>query len=142
MAVSAEIRTILVPLDGSAHSLKGLDRAVYLAKLSGASITIAAVVTVYPTLASTVVDYRKYLTGKFKAFLESAKSKAEKKGVRVDHEVLQGQASTEIIKYAKRRNFDLIVMGSRGLHGLKAKLVGSVSMAVVTKSSVPVLIVK
>lgn len=140
--MAEELKKILVPLDGSNHSLKGLQKAKYFAKLSNASITIVGVVTVYPTLAATVIDYRKYLTKKFKEFLESAKSQAEKQGIQTTYEVLHGKASTEITKFAKKEKFDLIVMGSRGLDGIKGKLVGSVSAAVVQKSDIPVMVVK
>lgn len=133
---------MLVPLDGSDYSLKGLQKAIYLADLSKASITVLGVVTVYPTLAATVIDYRKYLTKKFKEFLDSAKTRAEKKGIKTTVEILQGKASSEISKYAKKENFDLIVIGSRGLDGIKGRLVGSVSQSVVQKSDIPVLVVK
>ncbi|NIU00171.1 MAG: universal stress protein, partial [Nitrosopumilaceae archaeon] len=105
--VEKGLKKILVPLDGSDYSLKGLQKAIYLAELSKAKITVLGVVTVYPTLAAMVVNYRKYLTKKFKEFLESAKSQAEKKGINTNIEVLQGKASTEIAKYAKKENFDL-----------------------------------
>ena len=140
--VEKGINKILVPLDGSNHSLKGLDKAIYLAELSKASITILSIITIYPTLAATVIDYKKYLTKKSEEFLNSATSKVEKKGITVKKEILQGKASTEITKYAKKHNFDLIVIGSRGLDGIKAKLVGSVSNAVVQKADVPVFVVK
>jgi nucleotide-binding universal stress UspA family protein len=54
----------------------------------------------------------------------------------------QGQPPYELLEYAKEQGCDLIVMGSRGLGGIKEFLLGSVSHHVVQESRIPVLIVK
>ncbi len=53
----------------------------------------------------------------------------------------EGPAYKVILEHAKENNSDLIIMGSRGLSGVKEYL-GSVSHYVVQHSSVPVLIIK
>ena len=53
----------------------------------------------------------------------------------------EGVPAYVILDYAKNNNCDLIIMGSRGLSGIKEYL-GSVSHTVVQQSLVPVLIVK
>lgn len=46
----------------------------------------------------------------------------------VDYELLHGNATTEIKEYADRSNIDLVVIGNRGLSGLKKLFMGSVSV--------------
>jgi nucleotide-binding universal stress UspA family protein len=54
----------------------------------------------------------------------------------------QGQPAFELLEYAKEHVCDLIVMGSRGLGGIREFLLGSVSHQVVQESRIPVLIIK
>lgn len=55
-------------------------------------------------------------------------------------EILLGQPARTLVDYAKKHHMDLIVMGRRG-HSALGNLMGSVSFAVVQRSSVPVTIV-
>jgi nucleotide-binding universal stress UspA family protein len=56
--------------------------------------------------------------------------------------VLDGNPGYMIVEFVKENDADLVVMGSRGLSGLKELFLGSVSHFVVQKSPCPVLIVK
>ncbi len=56
--------------------------------------------------------------------------------------LLSGYAATEIIRLAREKNFDLIVMGSRGLTGLAHVIFGSTADRVVRKSPCSVLTVR
>ena len=53
-----------------------------------------------------------------------------------------GRPAQEILKVAKRRRCDLIVMGSRGLGGIRKLLLGSTTDGVVHHASIPVLVIK
>ena len=55
--MSIETKHILVALDEAGEPRKGMEKAIYLAKLSGAKITGVNVIVVSPTLASTVTKY-------------------------------------------------------------------------------------
>ena len=48
----------------------------------------------------------------------------------------------EIVDYAEKNRIDMIVIGSRGLSGIKKMLLGSVAGGVVTYAHCPVLVVK
>lgn len=69
-------------------------------------------------------------------------TKQIKKIIKVETEVRQGKAFFEIIKTAKEKDMDLIVMGSHGRTGISHMLMGSVAEKVVRKANCPVLIVR
>jgi len=54
----------------------------------------------------------------------------------------EGHAVNEILKTCKKENFDLIVMGARGISTIKEIFLGSVSHGVAIHSECPVLIIK
>jgi len=56
--------------------------------------------------------------------------------------MVEGRPSDEIVETAKEGNFDIVVMGSRGLGGIKEFFLGSVSDRVADEAACPVLIVK
>ena len=137
-----KLKRILVTLDGSKFSEKGLNEAIYYAKLTGAEITGLNVVVVQSTLASSVLNYKKYLTEKSEKFLGSMKQRCEKEGVKFDSKILYGKPSTRITEFAQKEKFDLIIVGSRGLSGIKQKILGSIASGIVQKSKSSVLVVK
>lgn len=65
-----------------------------------------------------------------------------KKKMAVNYEVIRGHAAEAILKYSKKKNIGLIIMGSKGHHGVaKIKSVGSVCRHVLDNSTCPVMIV-
>ena len=63
-------------------------------------------------------------------------------GVPLKSRVLEGTPFSELCKAARSEGANLIVMGTRGLTGLKHVLIGSTAEKVVRKSSCPVLSVR
>ena len=57
-------------------------------------------------------------------------------------EILQGPPADAILRVAKTRDVDLIVMGARGLGSLGSLLLGSVSQKVMAHATCPVIIVR
>ena len=76
--------------------------------------------------------------------MDKVKQKAKGKGVIVKTDVIMGISSVvkEIVEYAEKNKVDMIVVGSRGLAGIKKMLVGSVASGVVTYAHCPVLVAK
>ena len=60
---------------------------------------------------------------------------------KVVHGILVGDPAEEIVKYARRENVDLIIMGTLGRKGIGQIVFGSVANYVVKNVSVPVLTV-
>jgi nucleotide-binding universal stress UspA family protein len=143
MMIKMKISKILVPLDGSKTSFKGLDKAIYIARQCGATITGLHVISIYPQhLGDLVSPLRVRLYEDAAKFMEKAKVTSAQNGIVFHHKIVYGDTTSDIIDFVKQNKFDLIVMGSRGLGGLKEAFLGSVSNAVVHKSNTPVLVVK
>jgi nucleotide-binding universal stress UspA family protein len=62
--------------------------------------------------------------------------------VTVETAILEGQPSTEIVKYAAEKQIDLIVIGTRGKRGIERLLLGSVAENVIRSAECKVLVVK
>jgi nucleotide-binding universal stress UspA family protein len=62
--------------------------------------------------------------------------------ISTDYEILAGKPADELVKFAKEKDVDLIIMGNRGISGIKKLVTGSVSKKVVDEAECPVLVVK
>lgn len=144
---------ILVPLDGSEHSVRALKVAVQIAKEFDGEITLIHVYSkVYPIVISraTIMSEEAIMIPKFieaarkagASILADGKKKVKAEGVQVETSLREGHTVEEILKTAEEGKFDLIVMGARGLSMIKGILLGSVSDGVMRHASCPVLVVK
>ncbi len=142
-----QIKTILCPIDFSEISAKALDYAVFLASYHHAELLILHVVEQlhefehYQILVLTPQELAEKME---KQAYEELNRLTEqiKKTVKVETVVRQGKPFVEIIKEAKEKDMDLIVMASHGRTGVSHMLMGSVAEKVVRKASCPVLIVR
>ena len=138
-----EIKKILIPMDGSKNSLRGLDTAIYIARQCHATLTGLYVMPIYPkSLLLKPIPYEAELAKIARAFLEKAKTRSAQNGIVFNEKIVKGHVSEVILDFAKEKKIDLIVMGARGLGSVKEAFLGSVSNAVVHKSKIRVLIVK
>jgi nucleotide-binding universal stress UspA family protein len=134
---------ILVPVDGSAYSLKAVETACDLAKAQApATVVLTAVAVQIPELEEGV-----YIAEKMKAQAEIALAKAKEvaQGKGIDAAVILGTGASpadEIVQVAKDQQADLVVIGSRGLAGKTRSFLGSTASQVVTYSPCSVLVVK
>ncbi|HEX7056992.1 MAG TPA: universal stress protein [Bacilli bacterium] len=143
-----KLSNILVAYDGSVLSEKALRHAADYAK----DFPECKLEVVHVLKFPNVVLGQAYMTttpGMKEAIYEEAEAvvkRAEKilQSLDVSHRVtmLEGNPAAEIVQYAKRAGSQLIVIGSRGLSGLKKLMLGSVSHHVVQLSDIPVLVVK
>ena len=143
-------RRILVAVDGSAASSKGLREAIRLAKAEGATLCILHVVNDYLAMASMEgvappPDLRPLLRESGERILARAKALAAKhrlEPVVALREVPSGPAAESIVREAKKQRADLIVLGTHGRRGLRRLVLGSDAEEVVRTASVPVLLVR
>ena len=138
-----KIKKILVQLDGSKNSFRGLDEAILLARQCHATITGLYVIgLVLPSKNAPISSIEKYLLEQAAKFMAKAKNRAAKNGILFYDKVLYGDEGLQIISYTKKNNFDIIIIGSRGRSGIKEIFLGSTSNYVLHKSPIPVMMVK
>ena len=141
MAIST--KKILVPLDGSANSFRGLDVAIHMARQSHATITGLYVAGITkPRTNEPITPLERILLEHAQKIMKKAKLKAAKKGILFVDRVSYGDDGKRIVSIAERDNFDMIVIGSRGMGAAKEIFLGSTSNYVLHKSKKPVLVVK
>jgi nucleotide-binding universal stress UspA family protein len=137
-------KKILVALDGSMHSRRGMNEAISLARQSEGSITgvyISPSFTNEPN--NTLASYREYLLEKSRKFMSDAKTSAARHGIEFDEKVItSNDIVNTITNFAKSNKFDIIVIGARGQSYPKAPFLGSVSNGILNSCLIPVLVVK
>ena len=143
--IPKKVTKILVPLDGSKNSLRGLEMAISIARQFGATITGAYSINQPPhSEFRGVGSVNEAHTKEVKKFLDQAKVLAAQNGIVFKEKLMRGDIGYNLVKLAhnKKEKFNLIVIGSRGRGSLKEMFFGSVSNYVIHTSKIPVLIVK
>ena len=155
------INKILVAVDRSQRNQSVFDSAVSLAKTTGATLMLLHVLSEdeadYPVLPQYVsypypiLDGRDYEVYQEKLaqykqwgldFLQNLTQKATEKGVDTEYTQMSGNPGRTICQLANTWSADLVVVGSRGLKGLKEMFLGSVSNYVTHHAPCSVLIVR
>ena len=147
---------ILVPYDGSKYYRKSLEEAIEIAKKFDSKIYLLHVIdalTVVPPIIYDNLDAPMEMK-RFERVLKNTVSKndlilrnevlrCKEKEVNADYKIVIGSAADVILKFAKKMEIDLIVMGSQGLSGIrKIMALGSVSRKVSELAQCPVLLVR
>ncbi|MDH3617961.1 MAG: universal stress protein [Nitrosopumilus sp.] len=141
--IKNKIKKILVPIDGSKNSFRGLDEAIIIARNCHAVISGLYVTSLSPPVSAEQKEYIKnYLLKNANKFMRKAKKHSAQNGILFYEKIMYGEEGPRIVKFAHDKNFDLIVIGSRGMGSIKETFLGSTSNYVVHKSKIPVLIVK
>ena len=141
--MAIKIKKILVPLDGSSNSFRGLDVAIHMARECHATITGLYVLGIAkPRTSDSIGPLEKILLDNAQKIMKKAKLKSAQKGILFFDRVSYGDEDKRIVDIAEKKDFDLIVIGSRGMGAAKEIFLGSTSNYVLHKSKKPVLIVK
>jgi nucleotide-binding universal stress UspA family protein len=137
------MRAILIANDGSTGSQAAIDAGLELAAETGAHVTFAYVREPISLLGEPY--FQEVLTTQQEAArsaLASAKAAGEAAGIATEGESLEGSPAEALIAFARARDVDLIVVGSRGRGAIVGTLLGSTSAALVRSADRPVLVVK
>ncbi len=141
-----EVKSILVAVDGSEHSLKAVRYACAMGPPLGAEVVLLHVV---PMLVSatpyhdTVSDQPFISLQKVgEDLLSRAKAIARDLSCEAIDLITHGDPAAKIIDVAKERSVDIIILGSRGVSGIKRLFVGSISDKVARHAHCPVMIVR
>lgn len=142
------ITKILVPIDGSKHSLKAFRVALDIAKNNNAKINVLTCLE-KEDVGAWYIDKRtnKKIMSDAKKFAKDFLSKLEKPAadanIPISLNILETKsASNQIISFSNSKKIDLIVIGSHGRGGFNKFLLGSVSNKVSQIAKCPVMIVK
>lgn len=141
---------ILVPVDGSETSTRGLNEAIKIAKAQGGQLRLVHIVnefifdsTYAPGLYSE--NLIETLVKGGREVLAIAEQTAQREGVNADTVLIEsigGVAADLILAHAKQWQPDLIVMGTHGRRGLARLALGSDAEQVVRAAMVPVMLVR
>ncbi len=141
---------ILVPVDGSEPSARGLNEAIQLAKIHGSELCLMHIVNEF------ILDYT-FAPGMYsddlfaqmrkggKDILDAAEKTVMSQDIKpscVLVESIGGVAADVILEQAKQWHADLIVMGTHGRRGIVRMALGSDAEQVVRAATVPVLLIR
>ena len=144
-------RRILVPVDGSSTSNRGLAEALKIARSQKARLRLLHVVddsafTMAPELGGLDVDrLLDAMRENGKKILARSVATARRRGVRAEGVLIESLArpvADSIVAQAGEWRADLIVLGTHGRRGLSRLVMGSDAEGVVRKSAVPVLLLR
>jgi len=142
-------RRIVHPSDFSKASGGAFKKAIEMAKAQKAELMIVHVVSpVIPVAGEGYISPKTYeeiaasTRGSAQKQLDKLVAKAKQGGVRAKSFVLEGSAYEEIVRFAKSKHANLLVLGTHGRSGLAKLFLGSVASRVVTAATCPVLTVR
>jgi nucleotide-binding universal stress UspA family protein len=140
---------ILHPTDFSPASRGAFARALAEARAGGGELVIVHVLsTMMPFVGDEYVSPQTYADVLETARIHGQKqldklvAKARAAGARVRGLLLEGTAADTIVRTARSRRADVIVMGTHGRTGLTRMLMGSVAGRVIGTAPCPVMTVK
>ena len=142
------LRRILHPTDFSPASRRAFAEAIALAKSTRARLLVLHVQStivpmVEPYAAATVYeDVQRAGRVWAKKQLDRLVDRARRAGARAEALLMEGAPSETIVRAARARRADMIVVGTHGRTGLAKFLVGSVASRVVATATCPVLTVR
>ncbi len=141
---------ILVPIDGSETSRRGLHEAITLATTLKAKLRLMHVISDYAVMVemASAIDFDKFRSGLHQYgldLLDKTAAEARAAGVEVSTELRDpknGRVADAIVQEASDAHCDLIVIGTHGRRGFDRALMGSDAERVLRRSPVPVLLVR
>ena len=140
------MKKILVAVDGSEKSKKALGKAREIGELSNSDITVITVINTFGSPYITDPEIKVKLSKENVEYGENILKDATQvlEGYsRAVHTMLRdGDIGGEIMEEAEEGDYDLVVMGSRGLGAFSRTFLGSVSNRVVNHINKSILIVK
>ncbi len=142
---------VLVALDGSEHAARALDMAAGLSRRCDATLVLFHAVEVSAfrsdydirVIESAREVYRKIGRDQAESIMQDAEARVRAAGVeRIERLIGEGDPVKALLAAVRASPVDLIVVGTRGLTGLREIAMGSVAHKVSVAAPCPVMIVK
>jgi len=143
-------KQLLVPLDGSETSRRGLREAIALATSLKARLRLLHVISDFAVTVemANIIDFEQFRAGLHqygRDLLETAAAEVRAAGLEVStglRDPKGGRVADAIVQEARDAGCDLIVIGTHGRRGISRALMGSDAERVLRESSVPILLVR
>ncbi len=140
------MQTVVVGTDGSPNAEAAVREAARIAKGDGAAVHLVTAYPDIPTFGETIsssakrdrIDLREVAEG----VLSRTAAELEPQGLQVETDAREGDAAKVILDVARERDADLIVIGARGLTGIRRFLLGSVSSKLAHHADCSLMIVR
>jgi nucleotide-binding universal stress UspA family protein len=135
---------VLVATDGSEHSMKAVQKALEMAQKEGAQVTLMSVAYFSnDDLDDMPPNIQDKLEAEARAALKKARAVFEAQKVPVEAVLEAGVVpANNILKQAEEGNYDLLLIGSAGLTGIKRALMGSTAAKVVAQAPCSVMVIR
>jgi len=139
----AGFRSVLCPIDFSEHSRRALEYAAAVALDAKAGLRVLHVSDPLLVASAAAAFHTRQLQAQtareLQTFIEGTLPPRTRTTLGVTAEVLIGNPADQIIKAAARHRADLIVVGAHGVNAAKRLLVGSTTLDLLQRATVPVL---
>jgi len=113
-----------------------------MGRICNSTIFAISVIPFFPESLAIAPQLEEEVAKKTRIFLENVKNRIEKENIKCETIVrLDAQPHGQIVEEAKKMNVDLIIMGTRGMTGLKRFFLGSVAQKVIGYAPCPVMVV-
>jgi nucleotide-binding universal stress UspA family protein len=140
-----QLKRIVVPVDFSDCSARGLDYAIGLAQLFGARLALLNVIQLHHDLPPVVIysnsKINRWAREVAEAHMADLARATDFGGVKFETEIKMGSPAQKVCRYASKAGADLIVTSTHGRTGLQHVLIGSVAEQMVRYAKSPVLVV-
>lgn len=145
---------ILIATDGSELAGKGLAQGFALAKALGSEVTVITVSEPWTALGADAAgfavtdfsladEYERAAEKTGNDILEAARAEASAQGLACKTAYISRQYPADaILDYAAANGVELIVMASHGRRGIRRVILGSQTNEVLTRSPIPVLVIR
>jgi universal stress protein A len=143
------LRRILHGTDFSSASKRALDMAIDFARQNKAELFLVHVLVPHVTYPpdsyadpAFYIELERSTQRQAQSSLEALVAKVKKMKLKVTGLLLKGTAHDQIVRAAKNRRADMIVIGTHGRTGISKLLLGSVAGRIVSEATTPVLTVR
>ncbi len=143
--MSVKIEKIGVGIDGSEPSFRAVTKACELAASFGAEVIgihVLPVPTELVDLGISLVEIERQLEIEAEAMLARGAEEAQKFNVPFTGQILRGNIPDIMANFAQEKGIDLLVVGFQGRSKLASMIMGSVTNRLLSRSRVPLFIVK
>ena len=140
------LKKILVAFDGSPQSYQAFDFALEISKLCpGVAPEIFIISVAQPPEPIDIVEVDAVIdsaTQHYEELFKGLRKKVRERNLEIKTEVVVGHPADQIVKYAKDKKCDMVIVGQKGKSKIESWLLGSVSKRVATYAPCTVTIVK